>query len=312
MKSAFFTTNLWQKALALVLAFSIWGLAPSKKLEGQMESQFFIPLSYVNLPKELEMVSQPLQSISIAVTYEGRHAAEINPTLFQANLDLAGASEGKNVITIEKNQIKGPGEAKVVRINPSSVEIEFDKRMEKVLDINPVLVGEPSPGYVIQKVIMEPGQVLVHGPASKLKELSQLETKGINVDELNTTIEMVATVLYPPGIQPVPPVPEFYSARLQVGSMPMTKTIERVSIGLVNQSHVTRINPKTFNLQVKGPRSLVEGLEAKDVQAFIDLQNYKPGTYKLKEPTIRLHPDIETLKTWPPIDLWVRKQQIYE
>jgi hypothetical protein len=58
--------NPIQKLLSVVLAIVIWIIAPSPNKD-LTEVKFFVPVSYVNLPKSLEIVSDPIQSISVSV-----------------------------------------------------------------------------------------------------------------------------------------------------------------------------------------------------------------------------------------------------
>ena len=102
------------------------------------------------------------------------------------------------------------------------------------------------------------------------------------------------------------------TARIQVGSEPINRRFDSIPIGLVNQIYVTRINPKYFHIAIRGPKSMVENMNPEDIQAFIDLKNYQPGTYKIKSPTVRLRPEIQIQEVWPPIDVWVLNQKIYE
>ncbi|MBT7891478.1 MAG: hypothetical protein HN580_20850, partial [Deltaproteobacteria bacterium] len=79
-----------------------------------------------------------------------------------------------------------------------------------------------------------------------------------------------------------------------------------------NQTYVTRINPKRFNVLLRGPRSLMDTFNKKDIQAFIDLENLRPGKeYKIESPTLRIRPEIQIKEIWPkPISVWVKKQRI--
>ncbi|MBF0240786.1 MAG: hypothetical protein HQM12_24075, partial [SAR324 cluster bacterium] len=69
------------------------------------------------------------------------------------------------------------------------------------------------------------------------------------------------------------------------------------------------INPPTFNLQVEGPADIVEHLDPTQIYGVVDLTDYKPGTAKVI-PTPVVPKEITIFKQWPPISLWVKRQQI--
>ena len=54
----------------------------------------------------------------------------------------------------------------------------------------------------------------------------------------------------------------------------------------------------------------MQHFEKQDIQAFIDLKDLTPGTYKIEAPTLRIRPEIQIQKIWPPIDIWVKKEKI--
>jgi len=306
------TKNLPQKLLAFALALFIWAIAPTPSKKGLTEVQLFIPVTYINAPKDLEMTSRPLESVSISVSASPRELPQVHPSNFQAVIDLENADPGTRKYRLRKSNIKTPKGVRIVAVTPDAAEITFEEAMEKELTIQPVLVGTPAKGFVLEKVSILPDKLKVHGPARILRTIDQLETRALNIEALNGEIEMFAQINWPDGIQPVPPTPDVLTARIQVGSEPINRRFDAIPIGLVNQVYVTRVNPKVFHIAIRGPKSLVENMNAEDIQAFIDLKNYRPGTYKIKSPTVRLRPEIQIQEVWPPIDLWVLNQKIYE
>jgi len=304
--------NLPQKLLAFTLALFIWAIAPSPSQKGLTEIQLFLPVTYINAPKNLEMTSRPLQTVSISVSVPPRELPQVHPSNFQAVIDLESASAGTKKYRLHKSSIKTPKGVRIISINPDAAEITFEEALEKELPIHPVLVGSPAKGFVLEKVTILPNRIKVHGPARILSTYDQLETQALNIEAVNGEIEMFTQVNWPEGIQPVPPAPDTLTARIQVGSEPINRRFDSIPIGLVNQIYVTRINPKYFHIAIRGPKSMVENMNPEDIQAFIDLKNYQPGTYKIKSPTVRLRPEIQIQEVWPPIDVWVLNQKIYE
>ena len=304
--------NFLQKVLAFFLALFVWAVAPTPSKNGKTEIQFFVPITYINTPKDLEITSQPLQTVSISVEAASSSLNQVHPSNFQAVVDLTDAVPGTRTYKIKDGNLKIPRGVRLVSVTPEAVELTFEEAVDKVLPIHPVLVGSPAKGFVVEKVTVLPERILVHGLASALKELEQLETKALNIEGVDGEIEMYVQVNWPAGVRPVTANQEAYTARIQVGSEPTSRRFDLVPIGLVNQTYVTRFNPKSLHIVIRGPKSLVENMNPEDIQTFIDLKNYPPGTYKLKSPIVRLRPELSVQEIWPPIDLWVLNQKIYE
>lgn len=301
--------NPVQKLLALFLAVIIWVFAPSPD-KNLTEVKFFVPVSYVNLPKNLSITSEPLQTISISVEIPRNELQQVHPSLFQAVIDLESAEPGEMEIEISRRFITSPENIKVLDIDPQSMTIVLEEIIEKRLPIRPVFVGEPAQGYVLKDIRMIPDSVRVRGLKSQLDKIEELPTKAINIDKINTDLEMLAHILLPKNVSPIEPKPEYYTIQITVGSEPINMRFLDIPIGIINHEYVTRINPRSFNVLLRGPRSKMERLRKEDIQAFIDLQGYTPGEYEVKSPTIRLAPEIQIQTTWPPIDIWVKNQKI--
>lgn len=309
MKNIF--KNPIQKLLAITIALTIWFFAPAPEKKDLSEVQFFVPVSYVNLPKNLEIISERVKSVSVSVEIPQNEIPKIHPSLFQVVIDLENSIPGESDFRISKDILKTPPNVRVIQILPNSLSLSFEEIIEKTLHISPVFVGEPSKGFVLKNVTMEPEAVTVKGPISILSNIEQLETKTIDINQAKNNMDLFIHMSFPKRVVPTDPKPEYYVAKIIIGSEPLSKRIFKIPIGIVNQTYVTRINPKHFNVLLKGPRVLVQDFTKDDIQAFIDLKGYKPGNYRVDAPTIRMRPEIQIQKKpWPPIDIWVKKQKI--
>ncbi|MBU2514848.1 hypothetical protein KJ966_26310 [bacterium] len=301
--------NPIQILLSICFAIVIWIFAPSPNRE-LTEVKFFVPVSYANLPKDLEITSEPLQLISVTVEIPKNELAQVHPSLFQASINLEGSVQGEMEFEMTKKIISAPNNIKIIEIEPKVVKLVLEEIIEKELPIQPVFVGELAKGYVLEQITMIPESVKVKGLASILGKIERLQTKAINIEAIDGDLEMLAYVVFPKGITAIDPKPEYYTVQIVVGSEPINVRFINIPIGIINNDYVTRINPRTFNMLVRGPRSLMENYKKEDIQAFIDLERYKPGNYKIKAPTIRVPPEVQIQQTWPPIDIWVKNQKL--
>ncbi len=301
--------NPVQKLLSVCFAIAIWAFAPSPNKE-LTEVKFFVPVSYVNLPKNLEIVSDPLRSLSVSVELAKNELAQVHPSMFQVVIDLEDAYEGEKEYEITRKVVSAPDNIRIIAIEPKTVNLAFEKIIEKELPIKPVFLGEPARGYVLEQITMIPQAVRVKGLVSELGKIEELNTKAVNIEGIDSNIEMLVHILFPKSVTAVEPAPEYFTVQINVGSEPINMRFLEIPIGIMNQEYVSRINPRSFNMVVRGPRSLMENFKKQDIQAFIDLGGYKPGNYKIKAPIVRLPPEIQIQQTWPPIDIWVKNQKI--
>ncbi|MBT7892734.1 MAG: YbbR-like domain-containing protein, partial [Deltaproteobacteria bacterium] len=231
--------NPLQKLLALCFAITIWIFAPAPDQNNLTEIQFFVPVSYVNLPKNLEIISDPLQSVSVSVEIPSNEIQKAHPSLFQAVIDLEDAIPGdrtyglnNDIIEVQKDTIN----VKITQVSPSSMDLIFEEVIQKTVPIKAVFVGEVSKGYVLEKVTMEPEFVTIRGPKSITEKIEQLETKAINIDKADSHIELLVQLTLAKGIT-VEPKQEWYISKIRIGSEPVDVRFLDIPIGIVNQTY---------------------------------------------------------------------------
>ena len=301
--------NYPQKILAFIFSFLIWVLA-IPPITNVVEVQFPIPITYFGIPKHLEIVSDRPQTTNISVEVSKRSQTEIHPSLFQAIVNLEDVKIGKYEYVLKRSDIKRPPKVKVIKISPNKINLKIEKLVQIELEIRPVFQGELAKDYSLKKVELSPTKVLLYGAESAMLGIQYIETKSINIQGLNSDLDMVVHLNLPDRTFILNEKEFLFTAKLKVGGIPAKFKFEKIPIGLINQSFVTKINPKTFNVLLKGPKNELERFSNKNIQAVIDLSKYHPGNYKLKSPTIKLPPNIQVEKVWPPIDIWVLKQKI--
>jgi YbbR domain-containing protein len=67
----------------------------------------------------------------------------------------------------------------VASISPRSVHVSFSKRIEKVIAVEPAIVGLPPHGYIVRDIKVSPATVKVSGAESTLAPLTTLKTEEV-------------------------------------------------------------------------------------------------------------------------------------
>ncbi|MGK0289240.1 MAG: YbbR domain-containing protein [bacterium] len=307
-------TNLPQKFLALGLSLFIWIIAELPKRTQQNNVPVFIsiPISYVNLPRNLVITSDLFHSTNISFEISQDKVAKIHPSLFQAIVDLKDLSSGVHTYTITRKSIKSPDQVNILNISPSKIKLTVEETIQKKLPIRATVLGTPAKGYVLEEIITLPDTILIRGRTSAVKQIQFISTKPINVKGLNSNVDILTELSLPSGIKFLEKEKLFQgkiTAKIKVSSEPMTLRLNDVPIGLINKQFITKINPSKFNILLRGPKSLLQNFSQENLHAFIDLAKYKPGTYKIRKPTLQLPAAIQVQQVWPPINVWILNQK---
>ncbi len=197
MKSFFkklFTKNWELKLISLILALILWLiLIPEEKIFS--EKNLTITLETRNTPQGMELVKKPLDKIDVTIKAPNRYIDQITPTNVVAILNLENASVVQEDYALNETMISIPAGAKatVIRISPNTVNLKLEKTKQIMLEVEPDFVGEVKEGFkMVWRV--DPEQVLIQGPESKLKEDYVVRTSPIDISELTLTLETIFEV----------------------------------------------------------------------------------------------------------------------
>jgi len=170
--------NLGLKLLAVALGATVWYLVAGEQI---VERALRIPLEFVNLPAQLELVGDAPAVVDVRVRGSSGALSRVTNGELVAVLDLRTARSGQRLFHLTGDDVLTPFGIEVVQITPSSVPIAFESMASKFVPIVPGLEGEPGPGYAIGVASANPATVEVVGPASAVARLTEAITEPVSV-----------------------------------------------------------------------------------------------------------------------------------
>jgi YbbR domain-containing protein len=192
-----FTKNWELKLISLILALILWLiLIPEEKIFS--EKNLTITLETHNTPQGMELVKKPLDKIDVTIKAPNRYIDQITPTNVVAILNLENASVVQEDYALNETMISIPAGAKatVIRISPNTVNLKLEKTKEIMLEVEPDIVGVVKKGFKIRWRV-DPPQVLIQGPESKLKEDYIVRTSPIDISELTQNTDFEVDLILP-------------------------------------------------------------------------------------------------------------------
>ena len=186
--------NWYLKVIALVLAAMLW-MAVSN--EASSEVGLDVPLEYRNIPAQLEITGDTTNTVQVRLRGSSNVIKEITAKDVPTTIDLSKMKTGEKIIALSAQNVRAPFGAEVIRVNPSSVRFSLERTIAKTVLIVPAILGQPSEGYEIGRVLANPGRVEVEGPESRVNPLASIATVPIRVDRKQTHIEQTADLDVP-------------------------------------------------------------------------------------------------------------------
>jgi YbbR domain-containing protein len=188
--------NWGLKLASIVLAVALWlVLVPADKILS--EKTLTVPLETRNIPDSVEIVEKSTSTVDVTVRAPSRLLNEISPSTLTAKLDLERATVYQQEYPLNKAMISLPPGADVIDVRPNKVQIKLEWTKEATLEVHPSVRGKVLPGLRISKIEVEPKEVAVRGPESKVKAKDTVTTAPVDVTNLAQTAEFDVDIILP-------------------------------------------------------------------------------------------------------------------
>ena len=194
LQSAMFD-NVGLKFLSMVLAVTVFLLVNTDK---DREITAHVGVSYT-LPEDKVLVSGRIDEVRVTLKGSWRRLRKFDERqIDRISLDLRRASSGE--LALSNDMIHVPSGIAVTAISPRAVHIQFDKRVDKIVEVTPMVVGHPQHGYIVTEVKPVPATVKLRGAEGVLAALTAIRTREINLEGRNDSFATETQVESPDGV----------------------------------------------------------------------------------------------------------------
>lgn len=173
-----------------------------------------------------------------------------------------------------------------VEIVPNKIDV--DVVITSPSDSIPLKVipkGEVSFGLGISSITLSEENVTVYAPSDvldKIKEIGYIPLE-VDVTELKSDREYKMEIPVPVGVKSLSTNTVTVKISIEEST---NKDFENIAVETRNlaSGYIVQgvsANDTSVDVTVKGVKSVIDGLQFSDIHAFIDLSNYKEGTYKV-------------------------------
>ena len=275
-----FFRDVGLKMSAVAVAVFLWLMVAGDPIA---ERGLNIPLEFENVPDSVEILGEPPETVEVRLRGSSAVLRRLEPGDVAAVINLALERQGSRLFDMTAGRVRTPLGVEVVQVIPSTVSLTLEEEgSPRVVPIVPTVEGDPAPGFVVGRVVVEPATVEVVGPMSRLRLLTEAITEPIDVDSASVPMERMATVgLREPNLRLVTPL----AARVAVEIVraPVDRVLTEVPVRVRNVSSglSADVTPASIVVTVHGPPDLMRGLDSNAVGAFVDLAGLRVGRYNL-------------------------------
>lgn len=175
----------------------------------------------------------------------------------------------------------------VVQVTVPVEQIEISKDVPVRLNI----LGQPAPGYLVSRYLVEPATVTLFGPPQRLETLSFVSTAAISIAGATQTFTATADLRIPLGVR----ISNAAQVEVFVEILPIVASAEtQVAVTYENLQPGMRaeITPATVAVTLSGPAPVLRALQAGSVIVSLDLSGVGVGAYTL-QPSVSQPPEVK-------------------
>jgi len=183
--------NFGLKVLSICIATLLWLVVAGERV---VERVLRVPIELQNLPADLEIVSNPPETVEVRVRGSSGTLTRMTPGDISAVIDLRAARTGRRLFHLTPGLVATPYGLETVQISPPTLTMEFETTGMRVLPVQPIVDGTPAEGFEVVSVRAEPATVEVSGPESALKRLEEAITETISVTGRTSALREEVTV----------------------------------------------------------------------------------------------------------------------
>ncbi len=279
------TTNSVAKFISLLLAVAVWFMVDAE-ITDKTEQDVPVEVVLVN-KKNWEIIRRDVLRVKVVLEGPKSDVARVGDLVIRDRLsglvrieetELADQGRLELVHSVKLNPSSfnlQPLNLTVESIHPSSIQVTVVRMGEKELKVNPIIVGVPEKGYVLDKVKVTPSKVAVHGPRVALDKIEEIDTEQVFLFGRDESFEEPVGVSgliegYPVSAQ------RQVTVQVSIAREPGRKVVDRVPVRIIfprNWAHdrfKAEIDER-LDVNAVGPADVVATVTAEDLLLTAEL-----------------------------------------
>ncbi len=270
--------NLFLKLLSLAFAILLWFFVV---LEDKVEKEVPAEIKIKNVPHELILVKEPPKFVIVHVNGPRSILRNLERNPLKITLDLRDLGPGKHLLKLKARHLNLPAGLKVIKIEPSRVEVVLDRILQKTVQVEPGIYGSPPPGWKIVSIQVRPKKIKISGPRSVVSKLKRVRTQAVDINGATKDIRKKVPLKLPPLVKAEPEKVELY---VRIVEHIVTREIKDLPLQVVGlkKGLKARVSPKKVNVVLQGPERLLGAFSDLEIRAFVEAQKLSLGKHWLK------------------------------
>lgn len=270
--AAFRIRHAGLKLLSLTVATLLWLVVTGDPV---VERTLRVGIELQRTPADLELVGAVPDTVAVRVRGPASRLSDLSPGNLQVVIDLDGVRAGRRLFALTPAQVAAPFGVEVTQITPPAVPLVFEATAWALVPVRARIEGTPVPGHSVANVSVTPSQIRVDGPASAIRELSELYTEPVSIERASSLVREAVTIdAADTGLRLSGGATAVVTVTIAADTT--ERTLTGVPIGLRGGAS-GRLTPAEAAVTVLGAPEVVRGLSAADITLFVDAAGAAPA-----------------------------------
>lgn len=257
--------NPHYKLLSVLIAVALWWYVQASDTDTR---PLRVSVEWL-APGDL-VTTEPLPASVLVVVSGSRNALRrIDETAIGLSVDLAaaGASVGEHSLELSTGDVRGlPSTVTALEIRPPTLTFTLDEVDVRKVVVQPVVLGEPREGWVVNEIRLEPSVVELRGPSVILSGLLSVDTEPIDLTGLRHDKRVEARLAPPRGVEVRGP--QVVEARVDIEPKVEARVFSDVPV-FVRGGGGFVADPPAVRVQIEGPAAVLRQIRDRDVVAQV-------------------------------------------
>jgi YbbR-like protein len=261
------------KLVAFAVAFGLWLAVTGQRAPATARLRN-VALHFV-LPAEMEIGNEPREQVDVILRGSRRVLNALRAGDVVLSYDASAHRPGERLVrltpasvTLELPEgVSGEG-LTVERVEPASVPLRLERRVERLVEVEPRVEGKPAEGFEVQGFEVRPARVRVRGPEGHVNELQKAQTETISVEGRaeNFVAQQTAIDI---GDRKVVPIDAVVDVTVRVGEPTAEHRLDAIPVVLAAGAQ-GEPQPARAAVTLRGPRSVMQNLRAADLSILLE------------------------------------------
>lgn len=244
-----------------------------------------VQLEFRGLQPGLEISGDTDQTVSVRLRGPRDVVRSILPNQIAVVADLSNKEPGDRVIQLKAEDVARPDSVQVLQIEPPTIRLRIEQTVRKRVRVEPELLGRVPDGFEIYSLGIEPSEVEIEGPQTQISQIATVTTESVQLTDRRESFRAAVDVDHGNhNVRVLTPGP--IRLNIEIGEQRLTRVIRHVPVKWFNQPPRGRILTPEVDVELYGPRSLLESLRPEDLRVEIKTGNLPAEAHKVRPEVI--------------------------